>query len=81
MNLEVRTQRSRTSSFARDIRRISLSAVIYSLLYASVQRLYLPSDEYSPHYSSDIFVCMRFSRYVDDNEEFVKRFGLSLLCI
>ena len=27
------------------------------------------------------FVCMRFSRYVDDNEIIVKRFGLSLLCI
>ena len=68
MNPEVRTQRSRTSSFARDILRISLPAAIYSLLYASVQRLYLPPDEYSPHYSSDIFVCMRFSRYVVDNK-------------
>ena len=27
------------------------------------------------------FVCMRFSRYVDDNEIIVKRFVLSLLCI
>ena len=39
-------------------------AVIYSHLYASIHRLYLSSVDYSSHYLSDIFFCMRFSRYV-----------------
>ena len=55
INLKFRIRHSRTSPLVRDILRISLLAVIYSLLYASVQRLYLPSSEYSLHDLSDIF--------------------------
>ena len=68
INKQVSQSHSRTSSLVRDIRRISLPAVIYSLMSASGQRLYLSSGDYSPHYLSDIFVCMRFSRYVVDNK-------------
>ena len=62
-------------SLVRDIRRISLPAVIYSLLYASVQRLYLPSVDHSSHYLSDIYFCMRFSRYVMFARLWVSRNG------
>ena len=56
INLDFVFVHSRSSaSFVRDILRISLSAVIYSLLYASVHRLYLSPDEYSLHYLSDMF--------------------------
>ena len=62
------------------------SSVIYSLLYASVHRLYLSSDEYSLHYLSDIFSVCGFqgtlcSLDCESREMEMERFELLTPCL